>query len=454
MKRIIYSLVLLLSLPLLCQAALDLQLTKGIKARVPIAVVPFAWSGEQQARPPVKVGEVITDDLRNSGHFELPSVDAMQQLPHQVSQINFPYWQKLGVSALLVGQVQSQGQGQYHISVSLVNLFKDKHTVVPQSAEAAAFNPKNNPILFHQTYTVSKQHLRQVAHQIANRIYKEMLGLPGYFTTHIAYIAVARAPVKGLERYNLMVADYDGYGAKALLSSDQPLAAPAWSPNGKDLAYVSYENNDQPAIYEMNVTTKRRKLLADFSGGVNDQPAWAPDGKSLTLVLAKTGVPKVYSLNLLSGKLTQLTKGWGVDTDPAWMPNGQSLLFVSNRSGSPQVYRYNVESKQVQKLTYNGVYNASPSIAQDGSTIALLHGAGGIYNIALLDLKQGQFQVLTHSGLASSPSVSPQGSLIVYSTYLAGHENLAMVSQDGLIQFYLPDPLKLDERQPAWSGLK
>ncbi len=449
--KILNLLVLLFCLPSLCQAALDLELTKGVKARVPIAVVPFSQQGVA-VKPPVDVSQVITADLRYSGQFRLPSEQAMTQRPYQVSQVKFNYWRSLGVSAILIGQVQSQGEGQYLVSATLVNLFKNKKPTVPQTAQSAAYDPANNPVLFHVTFTVNKAQLRQVAHRIANRVYQDLLGLPGYFTTRLAYVGVTQQPIKGLERYNLMLADYDGYDAYPLLSSNQPLAAPSWSPDGKYLAYVSYENGGQPAVYQIDVKTKQRKLLAEFPGGVNDKPVWSPNGKQLALVLAKTGVPKIYLLNLTSGKLTQLTHGWSVDTDPAWMPDGKSLVFVSNRSGSPQLYQLNLTSDKAKLVTYNGGYNASPNVASNGEVIALLHGAGGQYNIALLNLKLGQFELLTSNGLAHSPSFSPLGNLVVYSTYLAGHENLAMVSSDGSVQFDLPNPLGLDQRQPAWSS--
>ena len=392
-------------------AAINLELTQGVDSALPIAILPFAGepvtdkNGQQMT-------EVIQADLQNSGRFKLLEAKA---------------------DYVVTGKIEPVSGHHYKVEFKLM----DSVT-------------KNAPSeLITQHYTVEASQLRRLAHRISDIIYEQLMGEKGVFSTHIAYVLVQRTG--RIAHYSLEVADIDGVNPHPLLTSKQPIMSPAWSPDGRHLAYVSFEGN-RASIYNEDINTGTRYILASY-GGVNGAPAWSPDARKLALVLSKDGNPKIYSLDLASKSLTQLTRGFSLDTEPSWLPDGRSLLFTSNRGGNnPQIYRLNLGSDSIERISFSGDYNATASVDKRGLRIAMLRGERGRYNIAVQDLKKGRFRVLTDSGMDESPSIAPNGSMVVYATKYKGRGVLGMVSTDGRVKLRLP-AREGDVQGPAWSPL-
>jgi len=409
-------------------AVLNIELTQGIAAAIPVAVVSF---NPDNNAIPTNVSDIIHHDLANSGQFNVLDNNATNQYPQTVAEVNTSYWQGKNVDDIVIGSVTPAGGGQYKVTFSLINLF----------------NQAPNNVLLTQSFTVDQTGLRRVAHHISDLVYQQLTGVPGIFSTRLAYVLVQRSPQA--TKYMLMVSDEDGYDSKPVLISPQPVMSPSWSPSGKQLSYVSFESY-LPQIYVSDIASGKRRLITSFSG-INGAPEWSPDGKKLAVALSRGGAnPNIYTLSLDSGTMQQITNDWSINTEPTWAPDGQSLLFTSDRGGSPQVYELNLATKATQRVTFDGNYNASASFTPDGLNIILLNRQGNGFNIGLLNLQSGNLQLLTHGGNNQSPSVAPNGKMVVYATKAGGKNVLAMVSTDGKVNIQLPDQLG-DVQEPVWS---
>lgn len=417
------------------QAAISLELTQGIEAAMPIALIPFKYEGMGQD-PSGELMPVIKADLQNSGQFKFIDINDIAKFPHTVAEVNLDYWRQLGVDALVIGRIYSSTPGSYQIDVSLVNAFSGDPRFATQS-----------PLLFSKTFTVTQGNLRQLAHHISDLVYENLTGIRGIFSTRIAYILEQR-PAGKPPVYKLEVADADGYNPQALLVSNQPIMSPSWSPDGKQIAYVSFEKR-KAQIYLVDVATGRRTLVASYPG-INGAPAWSPDGKKLAMVLSKDGHPNIYMLDLDSKQLTQLTRSWSIDTEPSWSPDGDSIVFTSDRGGSPQIYQLDVATRAVKRLTFTGNYNAKPAISADGRQLVMMHREGKQFSVAEQNLTNGRVSTLTRGGYAESPSLAPNGTMVLYATDQDGQGILGMSSTDGRVQLKLP-AREGSVREPAWS---
>lgn len=406
-------------------AILNIEITRGGDAGIPIAVVPF---GTGAAKLPQPVSDIIEADLVRSGRFvALPHKDFVSK-PHEDKDVVFKDWRVLKSEALLIGSVTPVAGGNYQVQFRLYDVFKQIQLV--------GFR-----------YTVSAAMLRTVAHQIADIVYEKLTGEPGAFNTRIAYVIRADAP-KGATLYKLQIADSDGYNPRNVVSSSEPLMSPAWSPNGQRLAYVSFEGK-RSKVYTQGLTDGRRELMAEFKG-INSAPAWSPDGQRIALTLSREGNTEIYVLTVATRAFKRLTQDPAVDTEPAWSPDGRHIVFTSDRAGRPQVYRMTAEGTQVQRLTFEGDYNARPSYAADGKTLTLVTGSQGKFHIGTFTLDGGGLQVLTDTPLDESPTFAPNGRMILYATEVRGRGVLASVSADGRVR----QVFKLEEgdvREPAWS---
>ena len=421
-------------------ALLNLELTQGVSGAVPIIIVPFAESGAATSEP---VSEIINNDLQHSGRFKVYNQRALKLLPSQLSEVAFPYFQHLGADNIVIGKVQALGGDRFQVSFQLLDAFKVKTEGVDKATQL------QRAVVLEQKFVVPSKQLRQLSHHISDLIYEKILGTRGIFSTRLVYIVVKRT--QGIpSRYTLEVADEDGYNPRVLLTSTDPIMSPAWSPDGKKIAYVSFENR-KAAIFIQEVASGTRRLVSQIPG-INGAPAWSPDGRKLALVLSRGDSPNIYILDLGARHLVQITHDWYINTEPAWSPSGKYLVFTSTRSGGPQIYQYNFASRAVTRMTYDGNYNARAGLTADGNHLVTIHKDGDAYNIALFDLKTGVMRVLTPAGThdSSSPSVAPNGSMVLYDTVYQGRNMLAMVSTDGRVQLRLP-ARDGEAQDPAWS---
>ncbi|MCB1676885.1 MAG: Tol-Pal system protein TolB [Halioglobus sp.] len=406
------------------RADLTIEITQGVDNPTAIAVVPFAWQGAGTA--PLDVAEVIDGDLARSGQFAPVDRADMLSRPSTEADVFYRDWRAIDTEYLLIGRVSVSDR--MRIDYELFDVLRQ--TPVFEGFESGPVGEA-----------------RMLGHRVADAVYEKLTGIRGAFATKLLYVSVTRVP-GDRDDYRLMLADSDGARPVVLLESREPILAPAWSPDGRQIAYVSFESS-RPAIYLQDLASGQREQLTNFKG-LNGSPAWSPDGNTMAMVLSKDGSPDIYLMNLASRQLTRITRHYAIDTEPVWMPDGRSLLFTSDRGGKPQIYRYDLRSGATDRLTFEGSYNARARVAQDGRNVVLVHQQDGRFHIAVLDLVTNRLHVLTSTELDESPSIAPNGSMVLYATKYAGRGILAGVSVDGGVKFRLP-AREGDVREPAWS---
>lgn len=431
MRSLKVSSLLILPLALVLWAAatearLTIEVTGGVEAAQPIAVVPFGVS--EGLIPKEDVAAVIAADLARTGRFRPMPTRDMLAMPSTHEEVDLRDWSLLGMNNLVIGRVEQEGTG-YRVSFTLYDVFRAEQ-------------------LLSSSLNATQGGLRIAAHRIADQIHAKLTGHPGVAATRIAYVTSSG---RGEDQtVALRVSDSDGYNPQTIVSSGDPILSPAWSPDGRRLAYVSFENR-RPAIYVQDLASGRRDLVASYPG-INGSPAFSPDGQRLAMTLSKDGNPDIYVLDLLSRELRQLTDHFGIDTEPAWSPDGQDIIFTSNRGGNPQIYRMSTAGGPAERLSFEGDYNARASYAPDGRSIAMVTRANGQFRIALQDLQRGYRRLLSNGSLDESPSFAPNGSMVIYATVHGGRGVLATASVDGGGNQRLSQDSG-EVREPAWSPM-
>lgn len=413
--------ILAAALPSPTPAALTIEIVGTGGAQFPIAIAPF----RAEAGTPQPLTPVIGADLLRSGVFKLVDAGGVTPPPHEPQDLNYETWRARGADAVVIGSVQPQPDGRYEVRFRLMDVAKQ--------TQLAGF-----------AYTASAAQLRHTAHKIADIIYEKLTGDKGVFATRIMYVT------KQGRRFELQVADADGYGAQTVLGSNEPIISPSWSPDGSQIAYVSFEQK-KPVVYVQSLVTGQRRAVANFWGS-NSAPAWSPDGRRLAVVLTKDGGSQIYLLNVDGSAVTRLTQSSAIDTEPNFSPDGQLLLFTSDRGGSPQIYGMPVTGGEARRLTFEGTYNVSPRFSPDGKSFTFIQRNGSRFNVAVQDLATRQVQVLTDGTVDESPSYSPNGRMILYASSQRGRGILAAVSSDGRVKQRLTAD-NGDVREPAWGPL-
>jgi TolB protein len=414
--------------PPAARAQLQIQITSGVSHPVPIAIVPFA----QAPGAGTDVAGVIAHDLTGSGRFTALAHDRMPATPTDAADVKFADWKAAGSDYVVVGRVTPAAGGQLAVEFNLLN------TLTGQS-------------IARQRFVGSAAALRNAAHRVSDVIYQAITGIRGAFATRIAYIAVAGQGAE--QRFQLVVADADGYNQHLILESRFPIMSPSWSPDGQWIAYVSFENH-LPAVYVQRVMTGQRTMVS-MRAGINGAPAWSPDGHRLALTLSGvSGHPQIYVLDLGTQRLTRVTHAPAINTEADWSPDGKSVYFTSDRAGEPQIYEIGIAPGSLpQRITFTDDYNAGPHISPDGKLLAMVtRDNSGNYCIAVQNLATGEFRVLTHGPIDQSPSFAPNGAAIIYAARPGQGQAgiLATISVDGLTGLTLK-PTQGEVRDPAWG---
>ncbi len=422
LARLIATLWVLVLLPFgAARAQLSIEIVGGAGTTIPVSIVPF----DAENAYPLGITGIIGADLARSGLFRLVDPAGIAPRPVRIEDVQPGPWRARSADAVVVGAMKPTGDGRIEVRFGLVDVVKQQ-------------------TLASIVYTVSPQQFRATAHRIADVIYEKLTGDAGVFSTRIAYIT------KAGPRFQLLVADADGADPQTVVTSQEPLLSPRWSPDGTRLAYVSFENK-KPVVYVQSLANGERHAVANFRGS-NSSPAWSPDSRRLAVTLTKDGTSQIYLMNADGSNVTRFLSSAAIDTEAAFSPDGQWILFTSDRGGSPQVYRANVGSGGVERLTFEGSYNVTPRPLPDGSGFVYVRRDGSRFQLAFMDYATRQTQILTAGPGDESPSVAPNGRLIIYASEAGGRGILAAVSSDGRVKQRLVAPAT-DVREPAWGPL-
>lgn len=390
----------------------------GIGARqVPLALAPFNGTGT----PPRTLDAVITDDLKRSGMFRLVELGGTYS---ENSPLDMSALRSKGADSVLVGSVNPVANARLEFRYKLAD-------TVGQS------------VITESTMVAGENDVRLAGHRIADTVYEKLSGIKGIFSTRIAFVS------KQGNRYRLNVADWDGQNVQTALNAGEPIISPAWSPDGKRLAYVSFETQ-KPVVYVHDLASGQRKAVAQFKGS-NSAPAWSHDGRNLAVTLTRDGGSQIYQVSAEGGQSARrLTQSSSIDTEPVYSPDGKYIYFTSDRGGAPQIYRMPSNGGAATRVTFGSSYNVSPRLSSDGRHMAYVTQRDGRFLIALKNLENGEEKLLTDTGEEESPSFSPNGQWVMYTTRAGGREYLMAVSTDGRIKQRLSSDTG-NVREPAWG---
>ncbi|MBI5006947.1 MAG: Tol-Pal system protein TolB [Nitrosomonadales bacterium] len=397
-------------------ATLDIEITGAGEHQTPISVVRFGGEERIAGQP---ISSVVSNDLLRTGLFKL--IDPAGKAPHEPGEVRYVEW--AGVEALVIGSVRQLDDGRVEVRFRLLDAVRHAELI------ALAVTAKSDQV-------------RAIGHRIADLVYEKLTGSAGVFSTRIAYVN------REGRHYRLVMADSDGYGEQTLWSQNEPIMSPAWSPDGKQIAYVSFERG-HATVFVQSLVTQKRTVLADFSGS-NSAPAWSPDGRQLAIVLTRDGSSQLYLVRADGSDLRRITFSETIDTEPTFSPDGKMLLFTSDRGGKAQIYGVAVEGGFAERLTFEGGNNFSPRFSPDGKSFVYSHFNGGTFYIAVQDFESKQVQILTPGGWEKKPSFAPNGKLILFATESQGRGILATVSSDGRVKQKMVAQ-RGDIREPVWG---
>jgi TolB protein len=415
-KFLLFALILsaVAQQPLLAQFRVEVS---GVGfTQIPIAFAQF----RDESSSPQKISAIVRNDLERSGQYKSLGFN---EVVDESQRPDLGALKQIGADAFVAGSVARLPNGQFEIKFRLWDVVK-------------------NEDLGAKSYVVDAADLRLASHRIADFVYENLSGEKGVFSTRVTFVTKLEG------KYNLWVSDIDGENSKSALSSPEPIISPTWSPDGKSIAYVSFEQR-KPVVYVHKIADGTRQIVANFKGS-NSAPAWSPNGKSLIVALSQSGSQKLYSIDIQGGVPRKLFDSLAIDTEPVFSSDGKTLYFVSDRSGGPQIYKLNLPYGTPERVTFSGAYNISPAISPDGKLLTYVSKVEGRYKLQLLDIATKNVMSLTDTVADERPSFSPNGRLIIYATQEAGKDSLMVTTIDGRVKSRLASQLG-DMREPNWG---
>jgi len=422
--KILKTLAVLLALvSTTAYALLEVTIVKAEENAFPIVISPFEVVGN--ADQGATIANIIRDNLNRSGQF-----NALSSSNVVTNKIDFSYWKNQGKDAIVFGKVEQVSTKVFNVTIYVFDIYTKKK-------------------LYGKKIAVHNSGIRRISHYLSDKIYNILLGQKGSFDTRLSYVTVTDD--KNLGRiYQLEISDSDGQNAQAVVRSPYPILSPAWSPDQKKIAYVSFKNGRSEVFIKYPFMRVKSIKIPQFDG-IASAPSWHPNSQGLALTISKKGNKDLYFYSLKSQNLDRLTKDVAIDTEANFSPDGKSIAFTSNRSGQVQIYIKDLTNGKIKRATFEGRYNAKPVFSPDGKSLALIHRVGKDYRVALLDIKTRDLTVLTQNKLDESPYFSPNGGMIIFATNRNNKGVLSVISlhNNQIVELAQKG---VEIREPSWSN--
>ena len=424
MKNLLLTIIFLM--PLGCLGELFLEITKGSEDPYRIAISPF----DGDVRTSNQLHNIIRNDLMRTGEFSILDEELVLPIKIKDDELIYSDWKLLGMDYLITGSI-IKTKNSIDVNYEIYDIYKKKK------------------VRSSKVFGIPNQ-IRQLAHYTSDGIYESISGIKGIAATKLLYVNETKNS-KSISAYKLMLADSDGANEKVLLTSSEPIISPSWSPDGKKVAYVSFETGIAKVFIQDIASGKRESVLSKNTQ--ISSPSWSPDGKYLSLTLYQDGNAEIYIMRLQDRTLTRMTNQFAIDTESSWSPKGNKIIFTSGRSGSPQIYELDLRklNPKAKRISFEGTYNAKASYLPKEEGIIFVHRSDdGLFHIALKYKKENFIRVLTEAKMDESPSVAPNGNMVIYGIK---EENLSMLAGFSLsgARFKLPAS-EGEVREPAWSN--
>ena len=412
----------------ICRGGYDyIDITHPFLRKIPIAIPVFKkiYSGDVAERLSKTASDLLSETLEFTGYFKILDRKAFLVDMGTVTSLanaNFHNWTSIGAELLVTGGVLIEGN-QVEMELRLYDTFKEK-------------------LLVGKRYKGLIKDQRKIVRRFCSEIVFILTGNKGFFNSEIAFVS------KSSGNKEIYICEFDGYNPRRVTHTKSITLSPAWSSDGKWLAYTSYAKG-KPDLYLEHLRQKRGAVIS--KKGINITPAWVPNKFALAATLSFSGDPEIYLLTGTGKVISRLTKKRGIDLSPTWSPDGKRMAFVSKRSGTPQIYIKNIASGAVRRLTFQGRYNTQPSWSPKGDKVAYAGMGNGQNNIFLIGIDgQGTIQLTHDQGDNEAPSWSPDGSLIVFSSTREGPSRIHVMTAYGTDQRRLLTLLG-EQTEPDWS---
>lgn len=418
------------------RAELRIDITQGTVEPLPIAITQFVGNTQSATGFGRDIARVISTDLERSGLFRpidpkafIQSEAAMQTLPR------FGDWRVINAQALVQGRAQINDGGQLRVEFRLWDVFAEQQMI-------------------GLAYVTVQDNWRQVAHIIADAVYKRITGEDGYFNTRIVYISESGPQNRRVKRLAIM--DQDGENHKFLTQGDTLVLTPRFSPTLQEITYLSYYRN-LPRVYIFNIDTGRQEILGDFPG-MTFAPRFSPDGQRVIMSMAREGNSEIYTMDLRTRVVKQLTFHSAIDTSPSYSPDSRQVVFNSDRGGTQQLYTMDANGQNVRRISYSQGRYATPVWSPRGDLIAFTKIHGGRFYIGVMRTDGSGERLLAEDFLVESPTWAPNGRVLMFFRQSpstpdgrGGRSRLYTIDLTGHNEREIVTPI--DASDPAWSPL-